>query len=105
MYIREAHPLDGWALKKNTFNITDPKTLEERRSVARDFAKQLKVTLPILVDTLDDQVERAYAGWPDRIYVIDAAGKIALKGAPGPGGFSPAVRDTPGVLDKLLARE
>jgi hypothetical protein len=104
MYIREAHPTDGWALKKNKFNITDPKSLQERRDVAKEFAKQLGVTLPILVDTLDDQVERAYAGWPDRIYVIDAAGKVALKAAPGPSGFSPGVRDTPAVLDKLLAR-
>jgi hypothetical protein len=76
--------------------------LQERRKVAQDFAKQLKVSLPILVDTIDDQVEKAYAGWPDRIYVIDAAGKIAHKGGPGPGGFMPSVREAPGVLEKLL---
>jgi hypothetical protein len=104
MYIREAHPTDGRAIKGNKFQITDPKTLEERRKAAREFAGQLKVTIPILVDTIDDQVDKTYAGWPDRIYIIDKEGKIAHKGDPGPRGFSPAVQAAPGVLDKLLGK-
>ena len=99
MYIREAHP----NMKNNKFNIPQPKTLDERQKVAREFAEQLKLAIPILVDTIDDQLEKTYAGWPDRIYVIDAQGKIAHKGAPGPGGFMPAVKAAPDVLDKLLA--
>jgi hypothetical protein len=79
--------------------VSDPKTLEERRKVARDFAAQFKLSLPILVDTLDDQVERAYAGWPDRIYVVGADGKIVYKGGPGPRGFR--VADVPPVLERL----
>ena len=102
MYIREAHPIDGKRAPSKAFPIPDPKTLEERQKVAKDFAVKLKVSLPILVDTLDDQVEKAYAGWPDRIYVIDAEGKIAFKGNPGPGGFIPGVQAAPAVLDKLL---
>ena len=104
MYIREAHPTDGWALPKNKFQITDPKTIAERRQVAKTFAADLKVSIPILVDTLDDQVESVYAGWPDRIYIIDRDGKIAHKGAPGPGGFRPSVTAAPAILDGLLKR-
>jgi hypothetical protein len=95
IYLREAHP--------NPNRVPDPKTLEERRRVAREFAEKVKLSIPILVDTIDDQVNRSYAGWPDRVYVIDAQGRIALKGGPGPGGFTPAVRAAPAVLDKLLA--
>jgi hypothetical protein len=102
VYIREAHPTDGWAIPQNRFRIMDPKTLEERRKVAREFAAQLKVSIPILVDTIDDRMEKAYSGWPDRIYVIDSEGKIAQKGDPGPGGFRPAVLTASTVLDKLL---
>ena len=69
--------------------------------MAQEFAAQFKVSVPILVDTIDDQVEKAYAGWPDRIYVIDAQGKVAYKGGPGPGGF--VVSDVPPVLDRLLS--
>jgi hypothetical protein len=103
VYIREAHPTDGWQVPANERDkvlVADPKTLEERQRVAREFAAQFKVSLPICVDTLDDQVEKAYAGWPDRFYVIDAAGKIAYKGGPGPGGFK--VGDIAPVLDRLL---
>ena len=80
--------------------IQDPKALEERQKVAKDFAAQFKVSLPILVDTLDDKVEKAYAGWPDRFYVINSEGKVAYKGGPGPGVFKAA--EIPPVLDRLL---
>jgi hypothetical protein len=98
VYIREAHP----NTPGNKFQIPQPRTLEERQKVAADFAAALKLSIPVLVDPLDDPAGKAYAGWPDRVYVVDAEGKIALKGGVGPGGFLPAVRATPGVLDKLL---
>ena len=100
MYIREAHPNEA----KNKFNIPQPKEMEERRKVAREFADTLKLSIPVLVDTMDDAVGKAYAAWPDRLYVIDADGKVALKGGIGPQGFSPAVKAAPGVLDRLLAK-
>ncbi len=103
LYIREAHPLGGKRRTPAEFQITDPKTLAERQKVAEDFARKVKLSVPILVDTIDDQVERAYAGWPDRIYVIDKEGKIVHKGGPGPGGFAPALKETPAILDKQLA--
>jgi hypothetical protein len=102
IYIREAHPTDGRQVQANVKEkilIPDSKTLEERAKVAREFAAQFKVSLPILVDTIDDQAEKAYAGWPDRIYVIDAEGRIAYKGGPGPRGFR--VAEVPPVLDRL----
>ena len=98
VYIREAHPNE----RNNQFQIGEPKTLKERQEVAGDFAKKLKLSLPILVDAMDDPVDKLYAGWPDRIYVIDRDGNIALKGDPGPGGFSPSVRAAFEVLDKRI---
>ena len=65
--------------------------------------KDFKVSLPVLVDAIDDTVGKAYSGWPDRLYVIDAEGKLAYVGAPGPRGFRPA--EVPPVLKKLLGRE
>jgi hypothetical protein len=80
--------------------LNDPKTLAERKRVARDFATQFKVNIPILVDPMDDPFNTAFAAWPDRIYVLDAAGKVAYKGGPGPGGFR--VAEVPPVLRRLL---
>ena len=82
--------------------IKDPATLDERKKVAKEFAEQFKVSLPILVDPIADPFEKAFAAWPDRIYVLDAAGKVAYKGQPGPGGFK--VSEIPPVLERLLER-
>ena len=103
IYIREAHPSDGWQVpqnKKDGFELKDPTNDAEREEVARDFAKQFKLKLPVLLDTIDDKTEKAYAGWPDRLYVIDARGKLAYVGKPGPFGFQP--KELPAVLDRLL---
>jgi hypothetical protein len=78
----------------------DPRTQQERDEAARYFTSQFKVAQPVLVDTLDDTVGQAYAAMPERIYVIDAGGKVAYQGEPGPGGFS--VSEVPPVLDQLL---
>ncbi|KAA0238153.1 MAG: EAL domain-containing protein [Armatimonadetes bacterium] len=43
-----------------------------------------------IVDGMDDAVERAYQGWPDRIYIVDLKGNVWYRSAPGPAGFKPA---------------
>lgn len=49
----------------------------------------LEINLPTLIDGLDDAVGRAYAAWPDRLYLIGKDGRIAYKSDPGPRGFKP----------------
>ena len=102
IYIREAHPTDGWVMPGNQFVVKSPKSAEERRGVARDFAKRIHVPMPILVDTPDDKVERTYACWPNRMFILDAQGKIADKGMAGPGGTAASAQRAPQVLDRLL---
>ena len=102
IYIREAHPTDGWVMPGNQFVVKSPKTTEERRGIAREFAKRLNVSIPILVDTHDDKVEKTYACWPNRMYVLDAQGKIADKGMAGPGGTATSAQRAPQVLDRLM---
>ena len=102
IYVREAHPTDGWALPNNQFRIRSPQSIDERRRVAQAFAAKLKVTMPILVDTLDDQVEKTYACWPNRMYILDAEGRIVDKGSAGPDGVSGSAKRAASVLDRLL---
>ena len=45
--------------------------------------------MPLVVDGLDDRVGHLYSGMPDRLYVIDAAGRVAYQGGRGPFGFRP----------------
>ncbi len=90
IYIREAHPTDGWMLPGNEkIQVQDPTTLEERRAVAGRCMKDLGFSIPPLVDDMNDAANLAYAGWPERLYVIGKDGKIAYAGGMGPMHFSP----------------
>lgn len=91
IYVREAHPADGWAMKdKISSVINQPRTDGERSEVARTCCTALKVSMPMVVDSIDDRVGNAYSGMPDRLYIIDKWGKVAYKGGRGPMGFKSA---------------
>ena len=93
IYVREAHPSDGWRMDANDkagIVVAQPKSSDERTRVAATCCSTLKMTMPLLVDTIDDRVGHAYSGMPDRLYVIDASGRIAYQGGRGPFGFRPA---------------
>jgi iodothyronine deiodinase-like protein len=102
VYIQEAHPIDAWQLPVNVEDdvlVASTTTADERVNVAGVCMTKLGIKLPAIVDGPDNAVERAYTGWPDRLYVIDRDGKIAHKSAAGPFGFKPAEVET--VLKRL----
>ena len=93
VYVREAHPEDGWVLTENRdagIALVDPPGGVGRAAVARTCAAALRISMPVLVDGIDDAVARAYGGWPDRLYLIGRDGRVALRGGEGPLGFAPA---------------
>lgn len=92
VYLREAHPADGWSSGKDKIagGILQPKTLAERTQVAVKCCSTLKATMPMVVDDLDDRVGHAYSGMPDRLYIIDSSGKIAYQGGRGPFCYLPS---------------
>ena len=90
VYVREAHPTDGWSMKSNAqvgVEVSQPKDYTERCGVAGQCHKLIKPSIPLLVDQIDDAVGHAYSGMPCRLYVIDTDGKVAYKGGRGPFGF------------------
>ncbi|MBI4614450.1 MAG: hypothetical protein HY720_12625 [Planctomycetes bacterium] len=92
VYIREAHPVDGWRTKENDrkgIEIPQAKTFEERSGVANTCAAELDLTIPMLVDGIDNRVGEAYCGWPDRLFVVGTDRRIAFRGERGPRGFKP----------------
>ncbi len=93
VYVREAHPIDGWQMDSNEMvgvHLAQPKTYEERVSVAQTCGERLSLGFPMLVDTMDDAVGAKYSGMPSRLYLIDGEGKVAYKSGRGPFGFKPA---------------
>jgi len=70
-------------------DFEDPKTLDERREAARGCVAALPLRMTCVVDDLEDTVDALYAGWPERLFVIERGGKIAVAGKKGPFGFEP----------------
>ena len=100
IYVREAHPSDGWRMASNDragIAFEQPTNEEERSAVAKQCCSTLEMSMPLLVDEMDDRVGHAYSGMPDRLYLIDRAGRVAYKGGRGPFGFKP------GELEQAIA--
>lgn len=68
----------------------DPKTIEERRAVAGECEIALQYGVHTYVDEMDDAVNRAYAAWPTRLYLVGLDGKVVYAGGLGPYDFKPA---------------
>ncbi len=92
VYVREAHPKDGWIMTSNEnigVSIVQPRTYAERVKVAEKCTGKLKFGMPVLVDTINDTVGGTYSGMPSRLYLIDTQGKVVYKNGRGPFGFKP----------------
>ena len=109
VYIREAHALDSVLPERQTgrwlggsperdLYIEDPITFEERLALAKTCAADMEFGYPVLVDGLDDTVNKAYAAWPERLYVVDVDGTVRYRGDRGPEGF------LPDELERVLER-
>jgi hypothetical protein len=93
VYVREAHPFDGWTLPNNVklgISVAQHKDFGDRCRVAETCCSSLKMTIPMVVDAMDDRVGIAFSGMPDRLYIVDTAGRVAYKGGRGPFGYIPS---------------
>ncbi len=74
--------------------LRTPQSFDERTEVASSCVRKLGIKIPAIVDDMNNSTERAYTGWPDRIYLIDREGRVVLKTKPGPFGFKTSLLDT-----------
>jgi len=104
VYIREAHPEEGWILPENRRSgiaVHEPTTDDERRAVASTCAANLEISMLTVVDGVENTVASTYGGWPDRLYLIGTDGHIAYQGGEGPFGFKP--RELEQAIERELA--
>jgi Iodothyronine deiodinase len=67
--------------------FAQPKTFDERTSVAQSCALRLDLSIPTLIDDMENSTDQKYYALPDRLYLVGRNGRIAYRGAPGPWGF------------------
>jgi len=100
IYIREAHPTDSRRPAPHV-KIAQPKTLQERWGVAQKFCTHFKLSIPTLVDDMNDSCSRAYNAFPDRLFILSKDGTIAYRGGRGPRGFK--IDEMEKALQKILS--
>ncbi len=99
IYTKEAHPTDGWVAPVNTrqgIEVPQHVSFEKRMETARLCRDAMTLKVNVLVDGLDNKITEAYAGHPNRGYVLDAAGKVVSRQA----WIDPP--ETRKILEKLL---
>jgi len=99
----EAHPVDAWTDDDNgkaKIVVASARSEAERCATAETCVTELSVQIPPVIDDLNNSTEIAYTGWTDRLYVIDAEGRVAYKSKPGPYGFKPGEVET--ALKRLV---
>ena len=92
VYIKEAHPTDGWQVPNNLDDSVlypQPTSSLEREEVASACVLSLDLSIPTLVDDMENSTDLAFGALPDRLYLISRDGRIVYRSAPGPFGFRP----------------
>jgi len=91
IYIVEAHPVgtvcpytgEEWTTSasrdKDGEPLTQPSTYQERVSQSTQMVQELGITIPVLIDEMDNPVWCTYGPAPNIAYLIDSDGKIVTK--------------------------
>ena len=93
VYIAEAHAVNEWQTDSNTqagIEILQHETFADRLSAAHLCKKELSLTIPTVVDQMDDAASHAFAAFPERIFIVGTDQTLAYCGGPGPFEFNPA---------------
>jgi len=92
VYIQEAHPEEGWQVAPNIQEGIvhhQHRSAEDRAEMAQVCSLRLNLRMPLLLDTMDDEVDLKYNALPERLYLLDAEGRVAYKSVAGSFGFDP----------------
>ena len=93
VYITEAHAIDShravpYAIEQG---INQPTTYADRCLIADFLVQDGTLTIPIIIDSIDDKVNELYQGLPSRIFLVRTDGILGVAAERGPWGFPPAL--------------
>jgi hypothetical protein len=82
VYTREAFPAGEKNVERNRdegISVAQAKTIDERKAEALDTERELRITIPMAIDSMDDAVSNAFGGFPNGCIVIGKDSKIAAR--------------------------
>jgi len=81
VYITEAHASDEWPVGPSISFCRQPQSIAERCKLAQQFVNTRLYRVPMLVDTIDNHFQSAFAAWPFRYFIVKES-RIAYKAEP-----------------------
>jgi hypothetical protein len=87
VYVQEAYPTDGWQTDSNVTEgilFRQHQSYAEREAVATTCSLNLHLSMPVLVEEMDNAIDEAYGAAPERLYLIGVDGRVAYHGGAGP---------------------
>ena len=66
-----------------------PTTIEARAEIAEACVLHMQLEMPTLLDSMSNEVDLAYSALPERLFLVDAEGRINWHCGMGPWGFDP----------------
>jgi hypothetical protein len=82
VYTREAHPTGEWEVARNKedgISVEQARTLDARKAAANTAKEKLKLTTPILLDTIGNDTAVAYGAGINSAYVIGRDGTVVAR--------------------------
>jgi hypothetical protein len=79
IYTRENYPIGEWNVDRNREEgvmVEQPTDIDGRLALAKQAKTTLKLTTPILMDTMDDATAKAYGGLTNAAVLVGRDGKV-----------------------------
>ena len=105
VYVQEAHPTDGWQVESNVEQgilFRQHQSFQERDEAAQSCTIGLHISIPTLVEELDNAIDEAFGAAPERLYLIGKDGRVVYHGGAGPHFFD--LEELGGALQRLEAQ-
>ena len=94
IYIREAHAADGPRPMGTgkSLGINEHKNYADRCQTAEMLINDRSLTMPMLIDDMENTTNQAYQAHPDRVFLVRTDGRLAVAAERGPRGFAPGLK-------------
>ena len=115
VYVQEAAPTDGGSFWKTTGRWTSywqtdsnvaegilfrqHQSYDEREEAAQSCTIGLHISIPTLVEEMNNAIDEAYGAAPERLYLIGKDGRVVYHGGAGPHLFD--LDELDGALQRL----